>query len=287
MSIKARQRSLRNVARERTEPSRFGAPVSAVERIAAAIAYAIASGRYAAGARLPPVRQLAQDFGINPNTVQVALGRLQASGFVSAHPRLGLVVRDIEQFGGIPTWRYIFQFAQRLPDRALRIAADLLELRLLLITEALEKIAANPTDYKIVQVRQAVELLELKIAASPQDPLEIARAELHAVRQLMLAVGQTVVTAVLNSIGEIYLEVPAMIEAMYVRPADHVVLWREVLNRWERGAWTRNDVERLHKILRQNDVLVVERFRATPRRTQDFSASRARAATARARSAKV
>ncbi len=247
-------------ARRREQVASPQAGASAVERTATAIAFAIASGRYAGGARLPSVRQLAQDFGINPNTVQVALGRLQASGFVSAHPRLGLVVRDIELFGGIPTWHYIFQFAQRLPDRAMRIAADLLEMRLLLIAEALEKIAANPARYNAAPVRRAVELLELKIAASAEDRLEIARAELHAVRQLMLAVGQTVVTAVLNSIGEIYLEVPAMIQAMYAQPTAHVSLWREVLDRWERGQWTYNDVARLRKILEQNDIAVLARF---------------------------
>jgi len=73
-------------------------------------------GRYRAGERLPSVRDLAQAFGINPSTVQVVLGRLQTSGFVSGHPRLGFVVRDIEQLGGIATWRYVFRFA---PIRAL------------------------------------------------------------------------------------------------------------------------------------------------------------------------
>lgn len=235
---------------------------SAVEKTASAIAFAIASGKFPAGSRLPSVRQLAQDFGINPNTVQVALGRLQVSGFASAHPRLGLVVRDIEQFGGISAWRYVFKSAQKLPGRASKICADLLEMRLVLLTAALQKIAAEPRSYDAEPVRRAVEKLALIVGTTPDDVTGIARAELHAIRALVLVVGQSVVTAVLNSIGEIYLEVPAMIDAMYVQPEDHVALWHEVLRRWQRGEFGARDVARLRSLLEGNDILVVKRFQA-------------------------
>ncbi|MGH8529994.1 MAG: GntR family transcriptional regulator [Nevskiales bacterium] len=234
---------------------------SATDRIAAALAFSIAAGRYAAGERLPPVRKLAEDFGVNPNTIQVVLAQLQACGFVSALPRLGLVVRDIEQHGGISTWRLVFQLAQQLPARATRISADLLDMRLVLLTEALNKISEHPKRYDPSPVRRAVEKLELAVATTPDDVIEIARAELNALRILMLVVGQSVVTAVLNSIGEIYLEVPAMIQAMYVQPTDHVELWREVLARWERGALSTRNVEEIRAVLEQNDKLVIERFR--------------------------
>ncbi|MGH8453519.1 MAG: GntR family transcriptional regulator [Nevskiales bacterium] len=232
------------------------------DRIATTLAFSIASGRYAAGERLPPVRKLAEDFGVNPNTIQVVLAQLQACGFVSALPRLGLVVRDIDQHGGISTWRLVFQLAQQLPARATKISTDLLDMRLVLLTEALNKIADNPKRYDPSPVRRAVEKLELTVATAPDDAIEIARAELNALRTLMLVVGQSVVTAVLNSVGEIYLEVPAMVAAMYVQPKDHIALWREVLDRWERGTFSAQAVTQIRTLLEQNDTLVIERFRA-------------------------
>ena len=43
---------------------------------------AILSGRFAAGAKLPTVRELAEEAKVNPNTVQRALSELERSGLV-------------------------------------------------------------------------------------------------------------------------------------------------------------------------------------------------------------
>lgn len=42
----------------------------------------IVSGRYAPGARLPSVRELATEAGVNPNTMQKALNELERTGLV-------------------------------------------------------------------------------------------------------------------------------------------------------------------------------------------------------------
>ena len=53
---------------------------------------AIVEGRLAPGARLPSARQLAADWGVARNTVDDALGRLQAEGFVDRRVGVGTVV---------------------------------------------------------------------------------------------------------------------------------------------------------------------------------------------------
>lgn len=232
-----------------------------VEKTAEAIAFGIVSGKHAAGERLPSVRKLASQFGINPSTVQVVLGRLQSSGFVSPHPGLGFVVRDIERFGGIGTWRYVFRFAQQLPDRATRAYADLLEMRRVLIEAVAAKIADDNGRHDSRPVRRAIERFELLLATDPRDQQELARAELDAIRLLVLATGQSVVTAVLNSIAEIYLEVPAALEAMYTDAPAHLAVWQPLLLRWERGELSDHSVSKLSAFLREYDATVVERFR--------------------------
>lgn len=224
---------------------------SVVETVTDELALQIASGAYAPGDRLPSVRRLAELYGLNPSTVQIVLGRLQSSGFVEPHQGIGFVVRDIQLYGGIETWRIIFQFAQRMPERASTILGDVLELRRALLGQTLRAIAA---------VRRAVDRLRSLIAAEPADLLEIARAELHAFRVLTTVNRHTVVTAVLNSIGEIYLSEPAVIAAMYVRPADHVRMWDPFLTRWEEGAITAGDVAIVIEQLTAFDAGVVARF---------------------------
>lgn len=44
--------------------------------------FRIVSGQYPAGVKLPPVRELAAEAGVNPNTMQRALSFLEDSGLV-------------------------------------------------------------------------------------------------------------------------------------------------------------------------------------------------------------
>ena len=61
---------------------------------------AIASGGYAPGERLPAVRELAVDAGVNPNTVQRALSELERLGLVYTQRTAGrFVTGDAERIG--------------------------------------------------------------------------------------------------------------------------------------------------------------------------------------------
>ena len=62
------------------------------------LAMAIISGVYRAGERLPAVRELAVEAGVNPNTVQRALGELEREGLVYSQRTAGrFVTEDAER----------------------------------------------------------------------------------------------------------------------------------------------------------------------------------------------
>src|SRR5688500_8968392 len=52
----------------------------------------ISSGKLGPGDRLPPVRRLAQDAGVNPNTARAIYGRLESEGLVETRHGLGTFV---------------------------------------------------------------------------------------------------------------------------------------------------------------------------------------------------
>ena len=54
----------------------------------------IISGIYAPGARLPSVRDLAQNAGVNPNTMQKALSELERTGLLFSQRTSGRVVTE-------------------------------------------------------------------------------------------------------------------------------------------------------------------------------------------------
>ncbi|MBQ3823681.1 MAG: GntR family transcriptional regulator [Clostridia bacterium] len=63
-------------------------------QIADKIIERIVSGAYPAGSELPSVRDLAAEASVNPNTVQRAVGELQARGMVHTKSTAGSTVTD-------------------------------------------------------------------------------------------------------------------------------------------------------------------------------------------------
>jgi GntR family transcriptional regulator, transcriptional repressor for pyruvate dehydrogenase complex len=233
---------------------------SVVDEVTDQIAFDIASGVYAAGDRLPSVRALATRHGINPSTVQVVVERLRAAGFIEASRGLGLSVRDIEQYGGIETWRYLFRFAVRLPDRATALLEDFLRTRRVLVLEVARAIEADPAAFDLRALRRAVEGLQL--LADSEGPVEaFARAELQTARLLLQRVDRPVLLAIYNSIADILLSVPAALEAIYVEPRFNVAMWRSLIDAWERGTVGEVGIEQADAMLAAFHVTCVARFR--------------------------
>ncbi len=54
----------------------------------------IASGEYSAGGKLPSVRELAQEAGVNPNTMQRAFSELESEGWVFANRTSGRFITE-------------------------------------------------------------------------------------------------------------------------------------------------------------------------------------------------
>ena len=58
------------------------------------IQYQIVAGRYQPGERLPSVRDLASEAGVNPNTMQRAFAELERSGLILTQRNSGRVVTE-------------------------------------------------------------------------------------------------------------------------------------------------------------------------------------------------
>ena len=64
------------------------------EQLMETITAAIASGTLAAGSRLPSVREMAAQAGVNPNTMQRALAELERDGLLYSQRTAGRFVTD-------------------------------------------------------------------------------------------------------------------------------------------------------------------------------------------------
>ena len=72
----------------------FSADLPIYSQLVAQIKLAIVSGVYLPGERLAPVRELAMEAGVNPNTMQRALQELEREGMVYTQRTSGRVVTE-------------------------------------------------------------------------------------------------------------------------------------------------------------------------------------------------
>lgn len=64
------------------------------QQLAEQLSRRIVTGVYAPGSRFPTVRELAAEAGVNPNTMQRALGQLESAGLVSTNRTTGRTVTE-------------------------------------------------------------------------------------------------------------------------------------------------------------------------------------------------
>ncbi|WP_189828232.1 GntR family transcriptional regulator [Streptomyces finlayi] len=68
--------------------------VQPYQRIVQDIQRAIREGRLSAGAKLPSTRELADEYGVAPGTVQRALAELRSTGTIYSHQGRGSYIAD-------------------------------------------------------------------------------------------------------------------------------------------------------------------------------------------------
>lgn len=240
-----------------------GGKPTIVDTLTDHIAFRIAAGTYPPGTLLPSVRQVAAEFGASTPSVNSAMGRLAALGFVEPRRGLGYVVRDISLYGGIDTWRYVLRFAHRLPDRVAKLFADVIDLDHILVMQAIRTIAADPRRYDLSPATRAVDRLELLTTDEHATLPDIMRAELDVLRCLFAAIGQLALLSLFNTVGEMLISIPEAGAAFYgpVEPAGHVLVCRKLGELAEAaGSAAPEDLDLVDSLIRTYHDQVVETF---------------------------
>ena len=90
----------------------------------------IIAGRYEPGERMPSVRDLAAEAGVNPNTMQRAMAELEAMGLAQTNRTAGRVVTEdmerIEQMRRETAGKQVQEFIQKMRNLGLS-SGDIME----------------------------------------------------------------------------------------------------------------------------------------------------------------
>ncbi|MGJ8642331.1 MAG: GntR family transcriptional regulator [Luteolibacter sp.] len=112
---------------------RLGEPI--YEQIVRAVKRAVASGHLAAGFRMPSVRVMSGELGVNPNTVQKAIGRLIEEGVLESHPGQGSYVSERKELPRSEKAKALLPQIERLLEEAAHHGVSEAELIDLIETE--------------------------------------------------------------------------------------------------------------------------------------------------------
>lgn len=208
-----------------------------VADVADELARRVAAGEYQPGDLMPSVRQVAEEFEMNRATAQLTLGRLETNGFVEARRGKGFTIRDVREAGGVDVYRQLFRFSIPMPDIAIEMFRDIVDVERGIVMETL--LAYTGSEQAIDQAELKAEIDKLEAIARQDDPdlRQILSIEVGLVRRLLTALGLTMQRAILNSVGEMVLEVPEAVEAFFAGAPDlHVLVWRALAAVWDSGS---------------------------------------------------
>lgn len=208
-----------------------------VADVADELARRVAAGEYRPGELMPSVRQVAEEFSMNRATAQLTLGRLESYGFVEARRGKGFTIRDVREAGGLDVYRHLFRFSVPMPEVAVEMFHDIVEVERGIVMDALLTYTGCAHRLDPAELKATVDELEALARQDEPDHHRILALEVGLVRRLLSALGSTMQRAVLNSIGEMVLEVPLAVQAYFAGAADlHVLVWRALLAVWDSGS---------------------------------------------------
>lgn len=200
------------------------------------LARRVATGEYSPGDLMPSVRQVAAEFDINRATAQLVLSRLESAGFVDARWGKGFTIRDVRIRGGVDVYRQLFGLSMTMPEQAAATMRDVVDVERAIVMETLLACTGGHCEVDLEAMRADLDALEEIARSDEPDLREFLARELSMIRGLVGAVGNTMHRAMLNSIGEMVLGVPAAVEAYFVVPPDvHVMVWQAIEAIWSRG----------------------------------------------------
>lgn len=204
------------VLRDPTETLAAIGPVarlSVVDAVSDRLRNEILAGRIAPGSRLPSERELSLALGVNRLTLRAALARLEALGLVATRHGSGTEVVSWRERAGLDALPMVLNSLDRSEPAFLELLASLLEIRRVLVSEAVALAAERHTEEDILQMKA----IAAQQANNLDDPLAFARGDLALQRVIVRAARNVGLELILNSFTRFPDEQPELIAELYDR----------------------------------------------------------------------
>jgi GntR family transcriptional regulator, transcriptional repressor for pyruvate dehydrogenase complex len=180
------------------------------------------------GDRLPPERELAQQFGVSRTVVRQAIHSLVAKGMLEARPRGGTVVRRPTAEAVAQSLHLFLRSGQAELDYS-----KVHEIRRLLELEIATLAASRRTDEDLARLAENLE--QAGALLTDPNPATFARIDFAFHARLAAATQNQLFELLLNSLGEIMIEVRTSGFAVPDTPARALRMHRSIYEQVQAG----------------------------------------------------
>ncbi len=198
------------------------------EQLADHLAKDIFQGRFAWESTLPPIRKLAEQYGVTVPTTQRAIARIQEMGLVSVRHGSGMRVLNPKEHAGLAALPHWIEALADTPDKACEVLGDFLELRRVIALDLLSRAKDDVRESGLAQAHKAIDgLAQLAKKNAPIE--EIVAADLAIVRALLNLRPQAAYSTIFNVFETLLETLPEIATAMYASPRHNAEGWAALM----------------------------------------------------------
>lgn len=231
-----------------------------VEQMVRSIARRVLRGEEKPGNKLPPLRALAEEFGVTVATAQRAVAHLEALGLIATRQGSGMEVRNPIEHAGLSLLPMWLEAKLSEPEEATQMLANFLELRRLLAMEVLQRIRQQDDSLDTL-LRQMEPLLQ-EMEEPGRSAQQAMTSELHLSRMLLQHQNQLAFVLLFNSVAQLLRQLPSLVEAMYADPATNAASYRMMFSLLQQEGTNEDIAPMMLSAMAALDQQTVERFRA-------------------------
>lgn len=156
----------------------------------------IFSGEYKVGQSIPPLRQLAQEYGFSRSVVNVGIARLETQGYLKVLKRQKITVNDFLSKGSLDVIRDMaFCNNRELKERA---TYYILSARKLIELESVRCAAEKHNSDEIIKLEKIIAKEQELVVESSENYAEIAEIDYRFHDHIIKLSGNSVYIAVMN-----------------------------------------------------------------------------------------
>ncbi len=204
---------------------------SVVDAVSKRLQSEILAGRLVAGSRLPSERELSVALGVNRLTLRAALARLEAQGLIVTRHGAATLVASWRERAGLETLSLVLEALEPGDEAWQEIVAALLEVRRILVSEAIGLAAARHDPADVEELRKCAAAQ----AGRVHDVIAFAEGEIAFQRALVRAARNVGLELLLNTFARFPQEHPKLVELIYDHCEASLVFYDVVIDVIRRG----------------------------------------------------